>query len=318
MVKKSDEQLYKEIVEEVKKIIIFDEFSGVNELISHLDKLVKKKNYTQNNPRLYNEYRKLITKLDWVALPLLRKEEIFGLFNDHFQAALEMEYFDLVDKFKSVLLGIIMHEDRDIFKSKIKHILEKNQATITSSKITNGQPPTVENWIKSYTSELGTGIVETVKLYQYFTQNKDFNNLSETEKEKLKIFFEFYERLKFSSLTAIGIEESVPFNTPEFKGYISDGRLIRESRLDPRFQKILNIVSGVGEDAQISELEEEEKRYKEGSLERKFFEEQIDKEKEVKELRVIADNYKEGSLERKAIEEEIEKLEVTHRRFHRR
>jgi hypothetical protein len=306
---KSDKQLYREITEEVKRIVTFDEFSVANNLVSDIEELVKTKNYIKNNAELYNKYRQIIIQLKWIALPLLKKEEILGLFSSHFQRVFDIEYFDLLDKFKQVLLGVIMHENRDNFKQKVKRILEKNQARITSQNLESNLPPTVENWIKSYTSELGIGIVETVKLYQYFTQNKDFNNSSETEKEKLKIIFEFYERLKLSSLSAAGVEEAIPVNTPEFKGQIRDGKIEREDkRLDIKIEKLSELARQAIEG--IEDLDEMAGHYKTGSLEREAVEEEISKEDRIKELRTIVDNYKKDSLERKAIEEEIEKLEV--------
>jgi len=309
MNKKSDEQLYQEIKQEVKKIITFDEFNAANELIGVIEKLVKNKNYAENNVELYNEYRKLLIQLKWIALPLLKQGEILGLFGGHFQRVFSMEYFDLQDKFKQALLGIIMHEDRDKFKSKVKHILDRNKAKITTKRFSNNKLPTVENWIKNYTSEVGTGIIEALKLHQYFTQNKEFNNLSRDEKEKLKNFFEFYERLKLSSLTAAGIEETIPVNTPEFKGQIRDGRIEKEDkRLDVKTKRITELAKQAIKG--IEDFDEMAEHYKTGSLERKAIEEEKQTEKKIKDLRELADSFAEGSLERKAVEEEIGRLKI--------
>jgi len=306
MSEKNDLQLYNEIAKEVENIIVFDEFKNAEEFVGKINDLVAKKGYKENRKNLYSDYQKLIIKLKWVSLPLLNKKEIIMLFNDHFQAIFEMNYFDLKEKFKNVLLGIIIHTDRDVYKSDIKHVLEKNQALITSKKLANNLAPTVENWIKSYTRELGTGMVETLKLDQYFLQNQDFRNLSNEEKEKIKSFFEFYEKLKRSSLTAAGIEETIPVNVEEFKGQIRDGRLEKEStRLDPRLKNLSELVN------QILESAENEARYgeyKEGSIEKKALEEEVSREKEIEDLQYMANKYIEGSLERRAIEEEIEKM----------
>ena len=82
MAQKSDRQLYNEAAEKVKEIIISDDFRGAKELADLIDKLIRKKNFQQTNPELYNNYQKLIYRLSWVALPLLKKEEVFSLFND--------------------------------------------------------------------------------------------------------------------------------------------------------------------------------------------------------------------------------------------
>jgi len=307
MIKESDKQLYQEIKAEVNKIITFDEFNTAKELINNIKDLIKKKNYIKHNKELYNKYRKIIIKLKWVAFPLLGRKEVLELFNNHFQRALEMENFDLQGKFKHFLIGIIMHEDRDKFKSKVKHILERSKAIITSKKLSNNQPPTIENWIKSYTSELGIGIVEALKLHQYFIHNRDFKNLSDNEKKKLKKFFEFYERLKLSSLTAAGIEEIIPINTPEFKGQIREGRLEKEEkRLDIKTKKIMELAKQAIEN--IENLNEIAEHYKISNLEKKAIKEEIKEEKRIEELESLASQYPENSLERKAIEEEINKI----------
>ena len=239
-----NQKLYNNIKAEVNDIIKFAEFKEAFEFIKRIKNIIKEKNYEQNNPELSSKFSKLIVKLEWVALPFFSKKEILNLFNSHFQEAMEMEYFDLQEKLKHVLVGIVLSEERDKLKQDIREMLNKNKARLTSKKLLNGEAPTVENWIKNYTSKLGIGIVDSVKSHQYFINNNDLIHLDKNGQFKVKKFFSFYEYLKLSSATVAGFEGALAVNTPEFEGYIQDGKLEKKISLSPHAQGIFDIVIG--------------------------------------------------------------------------
>lgn len=267
------QKLYKE---EIDNIIKFDDFKEAFNLYSKL------KNSTND------KFDNFLIKLQWVALPFFSKKDILSLFSNHFKEALEMEYFDLWPKFKHVLLGIIMIEDRDKFKLEVKHVLEKNQARLTSKKLVNNLSPTSENWVKGYIGYLGSGPIDNVKLSKYFINNKDFKNLEPNEQKKIKFFFDFYEKLKLSSLTVAGFEGVLPVNTNGFKGYIQNGMLVKSGgRIDPYVRRIFDMIMRDS----LSNNEQNGDN--------------------LEDLQTIASKYPAGSLERKAIEEEIRKMDVS-------
>lgn len=277
----NDTQLYKRVEKEANNVIKFNEFKEAFSLRERVEQFVKKKGYMRNNNDIYVKYEKIIIKLSWISLPYFKKDEALRLFNDNFQETFEMEYFDIKEKIRHFLLGFILLEDRDKVKSSIRKIMDKNKAILTREQLSNKLSPTVENWIKIFVSEMGTGIVDSIKLRQFLTSNKEIKKLSKEEKNKVLEFIKFYEKLKYSSTTVKGFEGSLPVNTPQFKGYFENGRLVKESKLDKEAQEIFDIVSK---------------------------NEALFSNKNNDELHRLAGQYSDGTLERKAIEEELERL----------
>jgi hypothetical protein len=273
----------KKILKEVEEVIKFDEVNTAHRFIIELENYIKKDDFQKQDLKTQKSIKKIITKLKWVALPYYFEKDILEMFNGHLQVALEMEYFDIWDKLKNTLVAIILHEDRDKFKQQIKKILERNKARISENKLSNNTEPTVENWIKKYSGYVGLGVADKLKFNQFIINDIDIKRLDEIHKKRIVDFFKFYERLKLSSLTVAGIEESVPVNTPQFKGYIRDGRLEKETRLSPEIQKILDVVSAeekneikINSDTNNkNNLQNLLQKYPEGSLERRVVEEEI-------------------------------------------
>ena len=308
MISGEDEKIYYEMKNQVDEIIKFDDFKAAHNLAERLTTFEKKKNYDKNNPEMNRALSFFVAELKWVSLNFLTEDEAIELFKNHFDLALKMSYFDLWDKFKLFLIGIYLHKERDRFKKEIKKILEKNQLIITSLDFDDKRKPTIENWIKLYISEVGLGSIDRMTMQNFLVNNVEVKKLG-NEKDRIIKLFEFYEKLKLSSFTAAGVEEIIPVDTDEFKGYIRDGNFEKKGSLAPDQQRIFNVVIGSDFNTHFFELEEEKNNYKSNSLEIKTIEENLSKKEKLDELRKVADSYKPGSLQKRAIEEEIKKLE---------
>lgn len=304
----TNEERLKKIENKVSDIVKFDEAKEAFDFYRELKNWLNKKNFQKSNLKIYREYEKELIKLQWVALPFFNQDDVKELFNNHFQRIFEMEYFDLWGKFKKFLLTIILHEDRDKFKAEIKKILERNKGVITSKRLKNGKNPTVENWLREYISKNGIGIVESIDFQKFFIDSENIKNLDQKDKDKLRMFLEFYERLKLSSLSAAGVEETIPVDTPEFQGQIRDGRLEKEVRLDPGLEKIFN--AGEKDSLKIEKKEISQpptnKQVDSISSTKKTNPNRLPR---TDELQQMAEKYPPGSLERKAIEEEMKRIE---------
>ena len=160
----------------------------------------------------------------------------------------------------------------------------------------------LENWIKNYTAKVGMGMVDSVKFNEYFSKEKEINSLNEKEKEAMKMLLGFYEKLKLSSLTTLGIEDIVLVDTPEFKGQIRDGRLEKQTKLDANSNKLLNIIMG-------PETENGDTRSVNKPTAIKGAGGNQEEYSEIDKLQQEIDKYPEGSIERKALEEELAKLD---------
>jgi hypothetical protein len=298
-----DEQ-YNKYAAEVGEIIKFNQEKRAARGVKIIKNFLAGQHYEAANPELYAAYNKLIAKLKWVALLFYNEDEIADLFRNNLAEMLEIEGYDLEEKFKVVLLAkLIVYEERDKYKEKIRSILNKSQVLLTSKKLTNNEVPTAENWIKAYVAEMGLSPAESLKFQNFFLTNASVIVLPRAEAEKLKFFFSFYERLKLSSLTVAGVEEEIAFPLDEVNiGYIRDGKIEKEGTLSPEDQRIFDAIVGVetvkaAEQVRVSSSKISQVRKSSPS-----------DEKLIAELKETVVKYPFGSLERKAVEAEIKKL----------
>jgi hypothetical protein len=252
-------QVYNEIKDAVNAILIEDNDREAYDAIKAIVEYQAEMKLRESDSELFNNFQKLITTLKWVALPLLKKEEIDDLFRENLSAAFQIEDYDFKAKLKGFLLGVVMLEERDELKESIRAILVKSNTVITSNKLLNNAAPTVENWIKKYTAAVGSGSEDTVKIAEFYTSDKDYNALSVMEKSRLKKFFEFFERLKYSSKTIHGVEESIPVTNGQVSGYIVDGKLVKNDTVhdinnDVIFSVVSQVLSGNGQADVLDEL----------------------------------------------------------------
>ncbi|MFH0854815.1 MAG: hypothetical protein V1891_04995 [bacterium] len=206
----------------------------------------------------------IIRKLKWVALPKFSEDEIVKMFGESFTTIFEIEYYDLLGKVKQKIVADIWYEDRDNFKKAIGKALLKNTELLTSQNIIiNGKEehPTVGNWLKDYNVNLGFAPVNVAKQSEYLTNSKNMKSVMDgikngeesrrngalprseegvegclSEKDKLKILFNFYEKLKLSSLTAEGLEEDIFIDEDGIKGILSGGVF---EKIDPKIEQRL-------------------------------------------------------------------------------
>ena len=306
----------------LEDIVRFDDFQRAFKTLEYLDDL-RRDNKLNLDSEIKNKFNYIYNVLSWVSLPLLEEDEIFGLFSHNFTLSLEIYDYDLKRKTKHFLLGISWIPGRDIVKEKIRNILNKNQERLTNSKLDGYSFPSVENWIKYYTSKNGLGKLSQLKIKEFFINDFQIKKLSPEDRNKVTKFFDFYEFLKRYSLSPEGYEGEIPVNDKYFKGYIKDGVLIKDSRPDPKIERILKSVQGdtsygdgtlgipkTEAEKEIDALSHEEEKYKEGSLERLALDEEIDKKRKIDDLQIEINKYKENSLERRALEDELSKLKA--------
>jgi hypothetical protein len=304
------DEKYNEFAAEVEGIVKFNQEKRANRGVKIISDFIVEQGYAKSNPELFAAYNKLIAKLRWVALLFCNEDQIAELFKKNLSEMLEIEDYDLWNKFAAVLVGkIIVYEKRDEYKERIKSILNKNQELITADHLANGLAPTTENWIKDYTTIVGLGQVESIKMQNYFLNSESFKKLKPNEKEGMKKFFQFYERLKLSSLTVAGLEETMelPIDENGAIGYIRDGKIEKDTPLPPDIQRILDAVIGF-------DFAEPESAVAQGNIIDLQNNNAVPKispadENKILELKQAAEQYAPGTLQRKAVEGEIRKLE---------
>ncbi|MBD3248209.1 hypothetical protein GF382_02875 [Candidatus Falkowbacteria bacterium] len=305
-------QQLKEHTEQAKEAVISDDAIGAYRLAEELSEYVKKKGLKRSDQEVYKRYLGLIAKLKWIALSILPREEVLAHFESSFQDALNIPYFNLKDKLREVMIEVVLLEERDKYKKEIKGIVDRNRAMLTKGKAGEGKNGTVENWIKTYISDIGLKKADSIKFENFFTSNKYANSLPAPEKSKLKDFFFFYEYLKTSSLTPEGLEERPVFEVDGQVKVMEDGKL-EPVKLTKLQQKIARIVD---ETLKSEEQEKQIEKQEKGMTEAEKAEARKKRQQEEKirakvlNLQKMLENYPKGSLEHKVVEEEIKKLKI--------
>ena len=284
-------KLIKVLEKEIETIVLDDDFMRAKELINDIIELRNEDNI-RTNKNIKTNLDSYLFALRWVALPAQTEGEVVDLFTKHFQIVFEIPEYDLIHKFKIYLLGIPIASERDIFKRKIKGIIEKSEVVLTKINLDDYPSSTIENWVRYYTSKMGLGQNENFKLQEFFATDKQINKLEKDDRERARIFFSFYEFLKLSSLTVLGYEGIVPVNNNNFKGYIVNGKLSRETKLSPKDDAILRAV--MGEDVS-------------GESFGRLTPPKTESEKNIEKLKAEETELPENSLERMALGEEMEK-----------
>lgn len=278
-------------IEEIeKKIKFFNEFGdakGAYFYRKDLENFIEKENFKEINPPLYRQYAHESIKLKFLSLNFIDDwDEMMEFIKNNFNVIYEIENYNLWEKIKvnlsAISNGDVLNEIKEKFK---KSLLECPQIIINKKRYVNYQniPFSVADWLKDYNKNLGISKIDSLKRSQYLTNSENIKKLNDNDKNKLKILFDFYEKIKISSNAPEGYLKTSPIYVNNKFVNFSEGEV---TEITP---DILNIVKSI-----------------------KISEENINKEEnsdKLSELRAMAGQYPAGSLERKAVEEEMRKLE---------
>lgn len=282
--------------EEVNKLLNdfseFNDIKGAYLYYKELNKFIEENKLKEVDFVVYQKYNNYLAKLKFIALNFFDNwSEIIELIKNHFEVIYEIKYFNVWDKFKVNLITMTDWLERDKIKEELKKaLLECDRIIINKNKYPNKNILlSVADWLKDYNSNLGLKDIDKLKRAQYLINGENIKNLDDKDRNKVRILFNFYEKIKIPSSSFRGNEDDVPM--------IINGQpiIFTEGEAEEISQDILNV---------IRSIKTEEKTASE-SYDKPLAPEQ---EKKVKELQDIAAQFPEGSLERKAVEEEIKKL----------
>jgi len=282
-------------IKEVEKVVdIFSEYNNIRDAYEYykgLKNFLDNSDLKQLDPKLYSDYYNYLIRLKFLVLNFFDDwEDIEELLKNHFEVIYKIKYYDLWSKIKLNLLIIPDLNKRDEIKSILKNVLLACSRKIIDSekyKEVEGLPTTVMEWLKDFIVNLGIDKIDHLKKVQYLTNSKNVIKLDESDKGKLKILFDLYEKLGLSSNTPDGFENDVPM--------VINGKNIiyTQGQAEEISPKVMDLIKSI-------KISSEEPIIKaEG--------EEIE---DINKLKEIANKYPPGSLERKGIEEEIRKLEV--------
>ncbi|PIS42438.1 MAG: hypothetical protein COT24_03640 [Candidatus Kerfeldbacteria bacterium CG08_land_8_20_14_0_20_40_16] len=198
--------------------------------------------FSEKNPEMFQRYQNILIRCRWIALSLLKDSEVPEMFENYFLEGLAMmPDINLWEELKAKLIGVLVFEERDKLKKEVRKALERNNQLITEIPLeteTEKRDPTVGNWILDFTANLGDNMFDRVKESQYFINGRNTKQLSNKEKDTLRILLDIYRRCGLSSLEIVGVEEGIPVDEEDRKGIIREGQF--EEIKPSEYEKILN------------------------------------------------------------------------------
>lgn len=173
------------------------------------------------SPDVRNSLTSIKAKLTIVGLPFMSDQTIEQTLEQNpLQMMGVFEIEDLISRFKARLQDEAFAEDRNALRDKWRASLERSQQEVGASAIKLGTQdvrPTVENWLKVYNSEVGSGKVSTVKVAKLFTQHKSLQDAPDNLIIAIRRLFDFVEFLKLRSDQLEGMEGEVLVEDQEGK-----------------------------------------------------------------------------------------------------
>ncbi len=288
MIFTKEQLLKREFLEKVKKkaedFLASDSFQEGYDLAKSLKLSIDKDNFKAELPELYKEYYLISIRLAWLGLNIMKEADVRDMFQYHFSKIFRIPDYDIWQKVRTILISIIILSDRDRFKKSLRDALLNNKEKLTFQKLKIGneeKEPTVGNWLLDYTRNLGGGIADKLKFSQFLTNGANIRKLNHQERDRVRMLFELYERLKLSSQTLEGIEEDIPIDEEFGKGIISEGvpHFYKEDENSRAFENIADSVirerDGGSPGTKLPSLKDLINSYPVGSLERKALEEEL-------------------------------------------
>ncbi|MBI4121804.1 MAG: hypothetical protein HY461_00575 [Parcubacteria group bacterium] len=165
------------------------------------------------NEQNIDDYHALEAKLKAVAMHHLSEQMLVELFEAHTVDVLDLpETVDLIEHIKLALINHLFLEDRNALRAKIREAILRCRQTLGSGGLMLGTEtvePSVQNWLKTYISDVGNEPVTALKLARFFAQNKGVQRLSPPERLLLRRLIDLFEFLKRPSEDMAVFEEDM-------------------------------------------------------------------------------------------------------------
>ena len=235
----TDPKVFEAFEKKVQDQIMFDRSLDAFWFGQIIDSLLLQPAYLSVELSFIEKYKRLVIKTRWVALNLLPEKEIVEMFEKYFAEMIDVPDYSAWLKLKQRLVSMLIFEERDVLKKNIIDALMRNQQKITDKNIIIEEKefsPIIANWLKDYIRAMGIGPLDKLKQAEYFSKSKNMAAMDISTREKIISLFNFYERARLSSLTAEGLEETIPVPAGELADV--EG-VIRNGRFEPMDMKIV-------------------------------------------------------------------------------
>jgi len=197
--------------QEIDYVIANNDFNGAFECYNLVKDWLDKSGPSKNSSE-YAQYNNYLIKLKFLSFNFLNDiDERVDLIKNYFGLALEIPQFDIWAKLETELISVGDLDERDVFKAKMREALEKCDSILISRQKYADQeiPRKVSEWTKNFVASLGLDKFDKVKKLEYLSNNRVIKILDAIDKDKVKMLLDIYEKLKISSKTPEGYENSV-------------------------------------------------------------------------------------------------------------
>jgi len=292
--------------QEIDYVIATDDIQGAFECYNLVKAWLERSGLAKSKPQEYARYYDYVIKLKFLSLNYFEDvHDYYDLLKNYFSLAQEMKDFDLWEKINVQLVAMRNLDARDVFKSKLQDALEKSDNLLISrQKYTGvtGLPNKISEWVKDFIANLGSDTFDTLKKMEYISNSKYIKVLSEDDKNKVVALLGIYEKLRISSRTPRGYENTVVISI-DGKNFIFDHGEISEVT-----KETLKQIQDIKDASRPSNVLENQME--------PLGKPAISSAEPIRELSPLADleqalkNYPPDSLEHKAIKQEINRLKV--------
>jgi len=224
------EELLREFEDYNRQVVKFNNIEEARNFVFQIWPRIKasEKEIIAVNPKYWDRLVRLLAINEILIMMMLSDNDVIEIFQKdiiwYFRDM--MENIDLWEKVRGKLITIFDYVARDEFKEKIKKALLVNIEFITENKIIRNDtdyPPTIKDWLLDYTSVIGNGKADAIKMNEYFIQSRNFQTLSEKSKIAIRTLLNLFEKIKRTSQDPDGIEESVDIIEDGEKKILGDG-----------------------------------------------------------------------------------------------
>src|SRR3989338_9393324 len=234
--------LLQEFEQHTKDVVRFNMVDEAKFFVEHIwPEILADQNLSKQSNEINDRLKKLYLVNNILLISSLQDKKIFELCEEGIGIYFTemIDDIDILTLIRGKLVNIYDIDERDIFKEKIRKALLRNNEVIITTPIAKEDrtvKPSIAEWLINYTGFVGVGKVDSVKMNEYFVSNKNFQRLSEQEKNIIRKLIILYEQLKRSSLDPEGLEERVTL--------YEDGRLavFRDGRFEDIDPKIMSRV----------------------------------------------------------------------------
>ncbi|MFA5024541.1 MAG: hypothetical protein WC523_06340 [Patescibacteria group bacterium] len=262
------------------------DFQGAFEAYQIAVDWLKNRNLPKNSVEYKNYWERLI-KLKFICLDYFdNPDDYVDLLKNYFSLSFQIPNFDFWSKLEIELIYITDLDERNRIKKRFQEALEKCENILIPEYDEPNMPRKVSAWIKDFIFNLGLDEFDTVKKMEYLSNSKFVKILRAEDKNRVQILLDIYEKLRLSSRTPEGYENSVVMkidgkNVIYNRGAVEEVRHWGDLKSFNIIQSVPQSVSQLAPHPQsiskTAELEATIKDYAPNSLEYKALKQEIDR-----------------------------------------